>query len=81
MKKSDMIQIYNAEDRSSAELVKGYLENNEIEALIEMDSSRGIHGNPGGDSPLVGWKIYVSKEKEEQAKELLKEFKEKESNN
>jgi len=78
MKESDTVKIYTATGEGNAKVIKSFLEDNGIEVLIKIDSSGdAIFGNMGGNSPISNWEIYVLEDKEKKAKELLKEFKNK----
>ena len=73
----NLIHVYTAPDKVTAQLVKSFLEENGIKTLIKANP--GPHGaffGGFGGAPLINpWLIYVPRDKERQAKEILKNFK------
>lgn len=78
MGSSNLVQVYTASEKGSADLVRAYLKENGIKSLIKVDSGPGeaIFGNFGAHSPLSGWEVYVLESEEKKAKELLSKFEE-----
>ena len=73
----DLIHIYTAPDKITAELVKGFLKDNHIKALIKANPGPqgAFLGEFGGEPPINPWLVYVLKDKRDEAKEILKNFK------
>ena len=72
----DLVQIYTAPNKSIADLIKGFLESNGIKTLIQPAHNDG--GIPYSPAIAFGsWKIYVFKEKEEEAKKLIEDYEKK----
>ena len=72
----DLKLVHTTPDKMTAELVKGFLEGNNIKTLIKADSgSEGAFmGNFGAHAPFGPWSVYVLKDKAEEAKKLLSDF-------
>jgi hypothetical protein len=74
-----LIHIHTTPDQATAELVKGFLESNNIKAFIKANPGPdgAILGEFGGHAPFNPWMIYVSEDKAEEVKKLLDDFNEK----
>ena len=71
---NNLIHIHTVPDKYTADLVKGFLESNEIKCLIEPSNIGPSGGYAGAPAVAPGpWKIYVFKEKELEARKLIED--------
>lgn len=71
-----IVYIYTAPDMMTAELIKNFLENNNIKTLIKANPGieGAIMGGYGGHAPFNPWLVYVLENKVKEAKKLLENF-------
>ena len=76
--KLELVLVYTAPDKMTAELLRGFLESNGIKSLIEANPGPegAFLGGYGGSAPFNPWQLYVAKENVEKANEILKDFNE-----
>lgn len=68
--------IYTAPDKYTAEIIKGFLESNNIKALIKPNPGPegAFMGKFGAHAPFNPWLVYVREDRAKEANKLLKDF-------
>jgi len=71
MKNLNLINVYTASDKITAELIKGFLESHNIKTLIQPSRIGSFRAAKPSDKD---WQVFVPKKNENEVKELLKDF-------